>query len=316
MKTKNDGLCVKCRLLMVACAVSMIAPVQGKPRAGTPEHELAIQEGVLDGVSRRLERKKEELEVYRKYQEVASNVAKASSDLEALRAEIAELKERKIVAGDEVSAVQLAFEDYRDEYRKSERLAAEGEILDLSETKGAAYTECKVLGISPLHLRVSRPSGTEGIPFQDLPESIQDRFQFGAEEAARYAGQMAKTDAARAKAYSQWKSGVKKEAVQELKGGKLEDQLAQAQQLAGKARQEQEQLRKVSDEWREKASRYWKSMSAARSDSSRKGRERLASKAEGKADEFFELSKAARMEASRLEGIIIELKRQISQEEK
>ena len=62
--------------------------------------------------------------------------------------------------------------------------------------------------------------------------------------------------------------------------------------------------------------RYWKGISAAKSDSGRRSKERMASRADEKADEFYELSKSARFEASRIEGLVIELKRQIFEKEK
>jgi len=40
----------------------------------------------------------------------------------------------------------------------------------------------------------------------------------------------------------------------------------------------------------------------------------MASKADEKADEFYELFKAARFEAARLEAIVIELKARIAEE--
>lgn len=303
-------------LIALSAMLVMVVPAVGEGRPGSLESELAIEQGILDGVTRRHARKKEELEMYQGYQQVLAEIEKLQEELEAAKRKLVDLEEKKTLAGDEVSAVQLAFEAYRNQYRKAERESAKGEILDLSSTKGEEYKDCEVLGISPLHLRIRRPTGSEGIPFQELPADIQDRFQFEADEAARYAAAMAKSDAARAKVYREWKRARAEESAQESSGGKLEDQLVKARKLVTRAHDEQAKYRKESDAWRERAARYWKSISAARTASGRKSRERLASQAEGKADELFELAKAARLEASRLEGIILELKRQISEKEK
>jgi hypothetical protein len=244
-------------LTPIVCVFTMAGPVQAeKPRVGTVESELINHQGMLDSISMRLDRKKDELEVYRKYQEINAEIEESTRNLEASKKEIAGLAEQKIAVGDEASLVQLMFEDYRDQYRRSERLAAVGEILDLSETKGEAYQECKVLGISPLHLRVSRPTGAEGIPFKDLPVSVQDRFQFNNEEAAEYASKLAKSDTARALAYNQWKSG-KSAPLPGVTSTDKAVQLTQLELLAKNTRDESVRLRKESDEWREKAARYW-----------------------------------------------------------
>jgi hypothetical protein len=301
-------------LTPIVCVFTMAGPVQAeKPRVGTVESELINHQGMLDSISMRLDRKKDELEVYRNYQEINAEIEESTRNLEASKKEIAGLAEQKIAVGDEASLVQLMFEDYRDQYRRSERLAAVGEILDLSETKGEAYQECKVLGISPLHLRVSRPTGAEGIPFKDLPVSVQDRFQFNNEEAAEYASKLAKSDTARALAYNQWKSG-KSAPLPGVTSTDKAVQLTQLELLAKNTRDESVRLRKESDEWREKAARYWESISAAKSQSGQKSRETLASRAEGKADQYMELSRVARNEADRLDGEVHELKAQIKAE--
>jgi len=302
------------RLTAMASLLAMTGQVQAEnPRAGTVESELAIQIGILDSASMRLDRKKDELEVYRKYQEIAAEIEVSTGIFNSIKKEIADLEAQKIVAGDENSLVLLMFEDYRDQYRKSERLAAEGEILDLSETKGDSYQECKVLGISALHLRVSRPTGTEGISFKDLPALIQDRFQFSHEEAAEYAAKMAKSDAARSLAYNQWRNGQNTPVPSVTSTNKIE-RLAQMELLAKTSREESLRLRKESDEWLEKAARYWKSIGAARSQSTQKSRESLASRAEGKANQFLELSRVVRSEADRMDGEIFELKAEIRAE--
>lgn len=305
MITKLTGWAV------MGCAIAITGSVRAEgPRPGSVEHELAIQTGILESVSTRLARKKEELQIYRGYQEIAAKIEASRNELGSIQKEIAALETKKIEAGDELSLVQLMFEDYRDQYRLSERRAAEGEILDLSETKGESYQACKVLGISALHLRVARPTGAEGIPFRDLPAAIQDRFQFSNEEAAEYASKLAKSDAARALAYQQWRSGKNTSPTADV-GAEQNEQLVQLELLAKKTRDESDRLRKESDEWREKAARYWKSISDAKSPAGQKSRENLASRAESKADQYLEISRVTRLEAERLDGEVFDLKAQI-----
>jgi hypothetical protein len=60
-------------LTPIVCVFTMAGPVQAeKPRVGTVESELINHQGMLDSISMRLDRKKDELEVYRNYQEKKS----------------------------------------------------------------------------------------------------------------------------------------------------------------------------------------------------------------------------------------------------
>lgn len=291
-----------------------VFPLKGADKKSLVESQLESQTVALERVTERHQRKQVELEKFRGYAAIAKELEQVALKLEEAKKTLATLEERKTAAGDRISEVQLAFEDYRDQYRKAEREAAKGEVLDLSSTKGEGYSACEVLGVSPLHLRVRRPNGAEGIAFQELPKAIQDRFQFSDDEAGRYAAALAKSDAARAKAYREWKQAGAQEALKEQQGGSLEEQLERTQQLVSKTQKEGDQLKLKGNEWRERGLRFWKGIPAAKSEASRKSLERMASKADEKADEFYELFKAARFEVARLEAIVIELKARIAEE--
>lgn len=303
--------------LLLGAIIATVGAAHAKPRAGSAEAELLLQEEAHDRVSMTLARKKEELEMYRQYQETAAEIQKARQVLATEKEKLAALDEEKLEVEDAVSALQLSFEDYRDQYRKSEREAAKGEILDLSETKGAGYEESKVLGISPLHLRVSRPTGAEGIPFKDLPESIQDRFQFSEEEAAAYQLRLAKTDAARAQQFAEWKAGAGKGGQDPLLSSANHGKRLEAtMKLAAQKREESSRYESLSDQWRTTAARFWKGVSRARSASARKSRESTASKAESKADDFMDLSKSVRLQAIDLDGEVLKIRELIAKEAK
>lgn len=129
------------------------------------------------------------------FQKTLSEIAEMQNELANERSNIQKLRQQAVGLDEELVELGGEFEDYRDRYRSNERNLAKGEIIDLSETKGPDFKECKIIGISPLHLRVMRTAGPTGIPYQELPKDVQDRFQFEAEEAAGYAKALAARDA-------------------------------------------------------------------------------------------------------------------------
>lgn len=179
-------------LLVLAgfCGLGM-AVISGMGKEGpTIESRIVDQERILEQVTGDLKTKKAQLEEFKKFQETVKVVESGKSEL-AIESGLVEKRKIEIVdVTDEIEAVQLSFEEYRDEYRVNERALAVGETLDLSETKGESFKKCKVRGISPLYLRVMQSAGPIGIPYQELPLAIQKRFQFGAEEAEAYQNQL------------------------------------------------------------------------------------------------------------------------------
>ena len=283
------------------------------PRTGTVQHDLLVEKGRVDTLKIILDRKTAEVEELRKNKKAADEIESAKEKLALEKEKLAALEERRIEIDDKLSAIQLTFEEYRDQYRKAERLAAKGEILDLSETKGESYKESKVLGVSALFLSVMRPDGPEGIPYKELPKAIQDRFQFGEDEAAAYELKMAKSDAARAKQFAEWKAKQNSD-TPEAKSSNLEKRLAQTEAQANVKREEGDKYRALSDEWREKAARYWKSMKKATSDAQLAGIEKTAYRAEEKANTFLDMSRVARSEAVQLASEALEIRTMINQE--
>lgn len=78
------------------------------------------------------------------------------------------------------------FEKYRDMYRDVERKRAEGEVVDLSASQGEGFEKCKIMGVSPLFVKVMTSTGPVGVDYKKLPAALQDRFQFGEQEATAY----------------------------------------------------------------------------------------------------------------------------------
>lgn len=113
-------------------------------------------------------------------------VVKEAEELET-RAEItgkriAELNAAKEAATNEVAAATKAWEDYKEEYRVSEWAAAKGEKLgDLKTLSGKVYRDAVISAVDHTGMRINSPDGLVNIDTLDMPQELQDRFQFSDE---------------------------------------------------------------------------------------------------------------------------------------
>ena len=56
--------------------------------------------------------------------------------------------------------------------------AAVNGIVRYRTTGGKVYEQVKVLDVDAVRMQVKHSNGITGIPWQELPEEMQDRFQF------------------------------------------------------------------------------------------------------------------------------------------
>lgn len=149
------------------------------------------QKGIIDDISDDIRKRTLRLEELEGFKSAGQSLKSTQEELLEMKKAILLREEKVTDMEDTIEAAELSFEEYRDQYRQRERSLAKGEVIDLSETKGEGFEACKILGISPLYLRVMQKAGPIGIPYQELPEDVQDRFQFGEEEAEIYRQRMA-----------------------------------------------------------------------------------------------------------------------------
>ena len=233
--TRNVGMMgIILALLVLAgfCGLGMAVTSGFGKKGPSMEARLVDQEKIRGDMTRRLKQKKADLEGVYESATAAKTLAvkfdEAAKKLAHERVTIAESQEVVVGLNEDLDVLQLDFEEHREKYRTTERAMAIGETLDLSSTKGADFKKCKVLGISPLHLRVMRSAGPIGIPYQDLPLKIQDRFQFGLEEATAYRTKLNASNANRDKRIAAWKKDQKTKKGAEAHQA-LIDAIAQAQ---------------------------------------------------------------------------------------
>lgn len=77
-------------------------------------------------------------------------------------------------------------EAYKDRYRAQVRSAAKGsEIKELQTTRGITYKNVNIREVTAIGIQIRHEDGQKRIPFEDLPEEMQDHFQFDPSQKAQ-----------------------------------------------------------------------------------------------------------------------------------
>ncbi|MEM1083354.1 MAG: hypothetical protein AAGI48_04485 [Verrucomicrobiota bacterium] len=115
-------------------------------------------------------------ELESEFEQLAIRARLTSKQLEELR--VSETERLAVVA-----ELDEGHKAYKESYRKSERAAAEGETMAQLETvSGKVYEEVKITDVDAVRMQIRHRGGITGVPFEELPANLQDRFQFDAEE--------------------------------------------------------------------------------------------------------------------------------------
>lgn len=262
------------------------------------------QEGIMEDLNDEVRKKTSTLQKLEGFRSAAKSMEENQEALSKLEKIVALHQEKISGLQDTIEAEGVSFEEYRDQYRQRERSLAEGEVIDLSETKGEGFEACKILGISPLYLRVMRSAGPIGIPYQELPLSVQDRFQFGAEEAEVY---QQKVNAMEAKRDEQIAAFRKKQKAMKA-GEALADLKRRIKETALGIQTNDNLARKLvadAKAWDRKAEAYDRQAEAARSAGRITSSPGLARKARGEATKLRRQANDAEAKARELEADLI-----------
>lgn len=94
-----------------------------------------------------------------------------------------------------LTAAGVAWETYKDRYRESIRGKAKGQVIDKLETRnGVVYNHVNIREITAVGIQIRHDDGQKRIPFEELPDEMQDLYQF---DPAQKQKAMAAEDAAR-----------------------------------------------------------------------------------------------------------------------
>lgn len=96
-------------------------------------------------------------------------------------ANVKSLKEGIEKAQQDFIAITTAWETYKNDYRTHARAKGVGETLDELTTKpGATYKRVEIRDVTAIGIQIRHEDGQKRIPFEELPDAMQDRFQFDA----------------------------------------------------------------------------------------------------------------------------------------
>ena len=88
-------------------------------------------------------------------------------------------------ANEDIASVMLEFESYKDKYRAMARGKAKGETIERLEARdGNIYQNVTLREVTAIGIQIMHDGGLKRIPFEQLPASMIDRFQFDANQKA------------------------------------------------------------------------------------------------------------------------------------
>ena len=124
----------------------------------------------------------------------AKELSRLKRESESLQTKTAELA-RAVEAGKaEVARSSDAFEAYKDEFRVYARGKAKGEAMDTLETvTGVVYHNVNIREVTAIGIQFRHEGGLRRISFEELSETIKDRFQFDPKQKERALAQESET---------------------------------------------------------------------------------------------------------------------------
>lgn len=109
----------------------------------------------------------------------AKELARLKREDQSMQEKIAGLKSGVEAGKAAIATRNAATEAYKDEYRALVRGKAKGEVMPkLETTTGAVYTNVNIREVTAVGIQIRHDDGQKRIPFEDLPESMKDHFQF------------------------------------------------------------------------------------------------------------------------------------------
>jgi predicted nucleic acid-binding Zn-ribbon protein len=116
----------------------------------------------------------------------AEELAQLNRDAPRFAERLSSFERDAVTAKEELARSEQDFEAYKDRYRTYVRNKAKGEVWETLKTEdGKTYTNVKVREVTPVGIQVMHDDGHKRIPFELLPDSLQDYFQFDADQKAK-----------------------------------------------------------------------------------------------------------------------------------
>lgn len=248
-------------MLAVGSLLASSGCLEEGPGASGLADKLAEQEDIL--TRRRLELRQAEAQIKK-----LEGIRRDLDRIEDLRTGMAAIDEelRQI---DEETALREAERDLtlrelaraRAKARQDIREKSRGEMIDLSASKGPDYREVRIYQILPIGIKIQLPSGTETIPFEEVPEDLKEKFLMSREEAEAYRERLVTVARARARRAQEKKqrreerSDERKEALLAARIAELEKEILAIEAEVDKRARKVSELQSTASNWELKAAR-------------------------------------------------------------
>lgn len=181
----------------------------------TIESVISTEAKTLDSLKSRIAASQERMKEAETFRKTVGLIEEESIRVGLLEKRHANLKAAAASARELVSATENDWESYKQAYRSSERSAAEGEKMEqLTTLSGTTYEKVKITDIDAVRMQIRHSNGITGIPFEELPADLQDRFQFDNKEKEI---RVAKEDLSRKQGHTGSRVGDLKIAIADLK---------------------------------------------------------------------------------------------------
>ncbi len=143
------------------------------------ESVIAQQSKDIDGYEANIVHGRKSLDLAPARTAGAKELTKVKRENQTLQENITSLKGVIETAKAEIVRRGEAFDAYKDEYRAYARGKAKGETMEKLETlTGTVYQNVTIREVTAIGIQIRHGDGQKRIPFEELPESMKDHFQF------------------------------------------------------------------------------------------------------------------------------------------
>jgi hypothetical protein len=133
-----------------------------------------------------IQSKQREVEHWKKaavdYDQRKKQLGEIENKQSTIQLKLAEIERVKVTVEEDqgkLTKLEQQVVDYKKQYQLSERARAVGEKFDTMLTKdGVSYEQVSIRKISALGMEIRHKNGFKRISYQNLPDVLQDRFQF------------------------------------------------------------------------------------------------------------------------------------------
>jgi hypothetical protein len=184
---KGPGLIVVVLLVGVVSAFSLRGMMGSEGMLGGNE---ALKQEIADK-QKRLKTLEDEIQQALDEQKAQKESLVLMEQLDDVRLQMLEIKQSNQDLRAKLGSLEKGleethdlFESYKDRYREAIRKAAVGTKHEkLTLLDGKVYRGVEIRVIDPLGMNITHQEGSCRIPYKQLPEEMQERFQFDAQQA-------------------------------------------------------------------------------------------------------------------------------------